>query len=139
MPNPFIKDTPLKPSDFVKEPNVLQFFMEDINKLLDDYEPGLPENKPDVTKQISKMNETREKMIQDHIKQQNDYNNLMNKLTNVNPQMSQDKIDNLTFIVQELTMENNQLKEKVKYLEDKMKLLIMEQIQFKRNSMTQKN
>ena len=139
MPNPFIKDTPLKPSDFVKEPEVLKFFMEDINKLLDDYKPGLPENKPDVTKQIAEMKESREKMIQDHEKKQNDYNNLMNKLTNVNPQMAQGKIDNLTFIVQELTMENNQLKEKVKYLEDKMKLLIMEQIQFKRNCTARQN
>ena len=137
MPTPFINDTHLKPSDFVKEPNVLQFFMEDINKLLDDYKPGLPENKPDVTNQISKMNETREKMMQDQIKQQNDYNSLMNKLTNVNPQMAQDKIDKLTFFVQELSMENNQLKEKVKYLEDKIRTLIMEQIQFKRNCIAQ--
>ena len=48
--------------------------------------------------------------------------------------MAQDKIDKLTFIVQELSMENNQLKEKVNYLEDKLKKLIMDQIQFKRNS-----
>ena len=139
MPNDFIKDTPLKPSDFVKEPSVLQFFMEDINKLLEDYEPGSPQNKPDVTNQIAKIQETREKMIQDQIKQQNDYNYLINKLTNVNPQMAQGKIDNLTFIVQELSMENNQLKEKVKYLEDKIRTLIIEQIQFKRNCTAQQN
>jgi len=139
MPNPFIKDTPLKPSDMVKELDVLRFFMEDINELLDNYEPGLPQNKPDVTKQIAQMQETREKMIQEHEKKQTDYNNLMNKFANVNPQMAQGKIDNLTFIVQELTMENNQLKEKVKYLEDKMKLLIMEQIQLKRNCTASQN
>ena len=139
MPNAFIKDTPLNPSDFVKEPSVLQFFMEDINKLLEDYEPGSPQNKPDVTNQIAKIQETREKMIQDQIKQQNDYNYLINKLTNVNPQMAQGKIDNLTFIVQELSMENNQLKEKVKYLEDKIRTLIIEQIQFKRNCTAQQN
>ena len=63
----------------------------------------------------------------------------MNKLTTVNPQMAQGKIDNLTFIVQELTMENNQLKEKVKYLEDKLKTLIIDQIQFKRNCTAQQN
>jgi hypothetical protein len=139
MPTPFIKDTTLKPSDFVKEPEVLKFFMEDINKLLDNYEPGLPQNKPDVTKQMIQIQETREKLIQDQLKQQNDYNNLMNKLTNVNPQMAQDKIDKLTFMVQELAMENNQLKEKVKYLEDKLKSLIMEQIQLKRNCTVQQN
>jgi hypothetical protein len=139
LPNPFIKDTPLVPTDFVKEPSVLQFFMEDINKLLDNYEIGSPENKPDVTKQIVKIQENREKMIKDHEKKQNEYNELMNKLTNVSPQMAQGKIDNLTFLVQELSIENNQLKEKVKYLEDKMKLLIMEQIQFKKNCMAQQN
>jgi hypothetical protein len=129
----------LTPADFVKEASVLQFFMEDINQLLENYEPGSPQNKPDVTKQIAKINDTREKMVQDQIKQQTDYNNLMNKLTNVNPQMAQGKIDSLTFMVQELSMENNQLKEKVKYLEDKMKLLIMEQIQFKKNLTSQQN
>ena len=114
-------------------------YPEDINKLLDNYEPGLPQNKPDVTKQMIQIQETREKLIQDQLKQQNDYNNLMNKLTNVNPQMAQDKIDKLTFMVQELAMENNQLKEKVKYLEDKLKSLIMEQIQLKRNCTVQQN
>ena len=53
--------------------------------------------------------------------------------------MAQDKIDSLTFMIQEISMENNQLKEKVKYLEDKMKLLIMEQIQFKKSLITQQN
>ena len=106
---------------------------------MEDYEPGSPQNKPDVTKQIAEIQETREKMVQDQIKQQNDYNSLINKLTNVNPQMAQDKIDKLTFMVQELSMENNQLKEKVNYLEDKLKKLIMEQIQFKRNCTAQQN
>jgi glycosyltransferase involved in cell wall biosynthesis len=139
MPNPCIKDTTITPSDIVKEYGILQFFMEDINKLLDDYSPGLPENKPDVTKQISEMKENREKMIKEHVKKQNDYNNLMNTLSNVTPQMVQSKMDNLTFVVKELTIENNQLKDKVKYLEDKMKQLITEQIQFKRNCAAQQN
>jgi seryl-tRNA synthetase len=106
---------------------------------LDDYEPGSPENKPDVTKQIAQIQESREKLIKDHEKKQNDYNSLMNQLTNVSPQMAQDKIDKLTFFVQELSMENNQLKEKVNYLEDKLKKIIMEQIQFKRNCTLQQN
>ena len=139
MPNPCINDTVIKPSDIVKEYGILQFFMEDINKLLDDYSPGLPENKPDVTKQIVEIKETREKMIKEHVKKQNDYNNLVNKLSNVNPQMVQSKMDNLTFVVKELTIENNQLKDKVKYLEDKMKQLIIEQIQLKRTCIAQQN
>jgi glycosyltransferase involved in cell wall biosynthesis len=133
LPNPYVHETAILPANLVKEPNVLKFFMEDIDKLLDGYSPGLPQNKPDVNKQISEIHETREKMIQEQIKQQQDYQDLINKLTITNPQMNQNKIDQLTFMIQELSMENNQLKDKVKYLEDKIKQLIVEQIQFKRN------
>ena len=136
MPNPFIKETTTTPSDIVKEIDILKFFMEDINKLLNDYEPGLPENKPDVTKQINEMKETKEKKI----RQQTNYNNMMNKLSNgVNSQSNQSKVDELSLVVQEMTIENSQLKDKVKYLEDKIKLLIMQQIQFKRNCTAEQN
>jgi glycosyltransferase involved in cell wall biosynthesis len=139
MPNSFIKEVSMKPSDFVKEGYVLKFFMEDINQLLDNYALGSPENKPDVSKQIIQMQETREKMI----KQQTDYNNLINKFANdksgVNDKSFQNKVDELSLIVQELTMENNQLKDKVKYLEDKMRQLIVEQIQFKRTCTAHQN
>lgn len=140
LPNPFIKDTSVTPSDIVKEYGILQFFMEDINKLLDDYTPGLPENKPDVLKQIVQMKETREKMMQDNIKKNNEYNSLMHKLSNQsNSQQGQGKIDELSLVVQELSIENNQLKDKVKYLEDKIKHLITETIQLKRNSTAEQN
>ena len=140
LPNPFIKDTSVTPSDIVKEYGILQFFMEDINKLLDEYAPGLPENKPDVTKQLKQMKESREKMIQDEIKKNNEYNSLMYKLSNqTNSQQGQSKIDELSLVVQELSIENNQLKEKVNYLEDKIKQLITEQIQLKRNSIVNQN
>lgn len=139
MPNSFIKEVSIKPSDFVKEGYVLKFFMEDINQLLDNYAPGSPENKPDVTKQIIQMKETREKMI----KQQTDYNNLINKFSNdkygLNDKSFQNKVDELSLVVQELTMENNQLKDKVKYLEDKIRQLIVEQIQFKKTCSAQQN
>ena len=140
LPNPYIKDTNITPSNIVKECGILQFFMEDINKLLDEYAPGLPENKPDVTKQLNQMRENREKMMQDNIKKNNEYSSLMYKLSNqTNSQQGQSKIDELSLVVQELSIENNQLKDKVKYLEDKIKQLIIEQIQLKRNSTTQQN
>ena len=139
LPNQYVHETPILPVDLVKEPTVLKFFMEDIDKLLDNYKPGLPENKPDVNKQISEIHETRERMMQEHIKQQQNYQDLINKLTVTNPQMSQNKIDQLTFMIQELSIENNQLKDKVKYLEDKLKQLIVEQIQAKRNCIAQQN
>ena len=139
LPNSYVHETCILPEDVVKESDVYQFFMKDIDKLLDDYKAGSPENKPDVAKQLTEIKESREKMIQEHTKQQQDYQDFMNKLTNTTPQMVQNKIDQLTYIVQELSTENNQLKAKVNYLEDKIKQLIMEQIQFKRNCGAQQN
>ena len=37
--------------------------------------------------------------------------------------------------IQELTIENNQLKEKVVYLEDKIRKIIIEQIEKKKNNL----
>jgi glycosyltransferase involved in cell wall biosynthesis len=54
--------------DFIKDPILKQFYMYDMNKLLEDYEPGRPENKPKLLEQIKKMEEEREKRIEDHNK-----------------------------------------------------------------------
>ena len=118
--------------------------MEDIDLLLNDYKPGSPENKPDVTQQILKIKETREKQIQEEMKKQQDYDNFINNINQrnnpqanieeINIQDAQNKLNQLSFMVHELSMENNQLKDKVKYLEDKIKQLITESIQLKRNS-----
>jgi hypothetical protein len=42
-------------------------------------------------------------------------------------------------MVQELSIENNQLKDKIKYLEDKIRQLIIEQIQIKKTLITSQN
>lgn len=65
-----------------------------------------------------------------------EYDNFVRKMSGVNPQDVQNKINNMTIMVQELTLENTQLKDKVKYLEDKMRQLITEQIQFKKQILT---
>jgi len=62
-----------KPSDkkveyfikFKKEANIKNFFMEEIEKLLQDYKPGFPESKPDVLKQI---NETKILRLNEELK-----------------------------------------------------------------------
>ena len=51
-------------SDFIKEPALLQFYMQDIDAALQIYEPGHPSMKPDVLQQIN------EKMQQRHQQQQ---------------------------------------------------------------------
>jgi hypothetical protein len=131
-PNPTINEAKILPSEIVKEPEILKFFMEDIDDLLEKYEPGKPENKPDVTKQLTEIKATRENMIKDHAQKQLEYQNTMQKIQMLNnPQSGQNRINELSVLVQELNMENNQLKEKVKYLEDKIKQIVLEKIQNK--------
>jgi len=114
-----IHDTLLLPSDIVKELDILKFFMEDIDELLNNYEPGNVKNKPDVIKQLSTIKKEREKMIEEHhIKQQNI----------MNPPIIERQLNEQAFVIQQLTHENNQLKEKVQYLENKIKQLINIQI-----------
>jgi hypothetical protein len=131
-PNPNMHESILMPSDFVKEPDILKFFMEDIDKLLETYEPGNPNNKPDVNKQLSEIRENREKIMKEHIQKQAEYQETMNKLNMMtNPQSFQTKINEQSFLIQQLTIENGQLQDKVKYLECKIKQIINERIQEK--------
>ena len=125
MPNPHIHETELRPQDIVKEKDILQFFMNDIDSLLEAYEPGNIKNKPDVTQQLSIIKEQREKMIKEQVDKQTKYNETIQKLQLLQtPNDFQSKINNLSQLVQELTLENSQLKDKVNYLENKIKEII---------------
>jgi glycosyltransferase involved in cell wall biosynthesis len=129
VPNQFVNLSEKSPSDFVKEKELLDFFMNDIDTLLHEYEPGHPKNKPDVLQQMEQMTKQREEMI----KKQQEYQETMNKLQYINnPQAVQVKLNELYSIIQNLTIENNELKSKNQYLDTKMKQLITEQIQQKR-------
>ena len=132
MPNPHIHETQILPHDFVKEPEVLKFFMEDINQLLDNYEPGRPDNKPDVIKQLAEIKAEREKMMQQQIKQQMEYQDTLSKLNimgNTNPVILQQKIHEQQTTIQNLINDNNKLQEQVKYLDTKIKQLITAQME----------
>jgi len=118
-PNPNMHETTITPDDFVKEPEILQFFMKDIDCLLDSYDPGKPQNKPDVIKQLCEIKESREKMIKEHIEKQN----LINK------------INEQTNIIQKLNNKNSELNDKIKYLEDKIKQIITEKVQERKNQL----
>jgi len=54
--------------DFIKDPVLKQFYMYDMNKLLEDYEPGKPEYKPKLLEQMKKMEVERAKRIDEHNK-----------------------------------------------------------------------
>lgn len=65
-PNQFVKVSPKIVSDFIKEPEMVQFYMNDVDILLEGYESGSPSHKHDVNAQILVLKEEREKMIRDH-------------------------------------------------------------------------
>jgi len=139
-PNPNIHETKLTPADLVKEPEILKFFMEDIDELLENYQPGKPENKPDVTKQLRDIKENRENMIKEHIQKQTVFNNALNKLQTIsNPQTLQNTINEQGFLIQQLTIENGELKDKLQYLENKLKKLISDKISEKVINLSQIN
>jgi hypothetical protein len=70
-PHPdYVKESPKKVTDFIrleKEATIKKFFMEEIDPLLEKYEPGNPKMKPDVLKQIAEIERDREKMIQEEM------------------------------------------------------------------------
>jgi glycosyltransferase involved in cell wall biosynthesis len=136
MPNPNVHETNIMPNDIIKEQSILKFFMEDIDKLLDEYGAGKPENKPDVMKQIQDIKQQRDKMIQEHIRQQTEYNNMINK---INMRQNPQQLDEQTMFIQQLMFENRQLKEQVNYLESKVKQLISVQLERKREEISNNN
>jgi len=123
-PNKYVKVSDKKVTDFIKEPTILNFFMVDIDELLESYEPGNPKHKPDVFNQMKEIQEKRNKIIEEQKKQQNDnlkMNTIVQNSQNVNYTK---KIEEQNQLIMELLKENSQLKEKNEYLENKIKELI---------------
>jgi glycosyltransferase involved in cell wall biosynthesis len=73
-PHPdFVKDSTKTVEDFIKLPkeaNIKKFFMEDVDRLLENYAPGEPKMKPDVLKQIAEIEANRDKMIREEMAKQ---------------------------------------------------------------------
>ena len=123
-PNDYVKISEKTVDDFIKESDLKKFFMEDVDIIIKEYEPGRIEHKPDVLKQIAELKMKREKMIEDFKKQQQNNGN-GNGNGNSEQQrvivLFQKKISEMSVVIQEIIMENNLLKDKVKYLENKLK------------------
>lgn len=118
-PSPFVKESQKTPGDFVKEKEILKFFMHDIDELLDTYHPGRPENKPDVIKQIEDIKKQRDEQMKVMQQQQQ-----QPQPQQLNPQQLQQILDNYEKRVQELSSENTKLREKNEYLDKKITELI---------------
>jgi hypothetical protein len=73
-PHPdFFKESPKTVDSFIRkasEKPIRDFFMLQIDKLLEKYEPGEPKMKPDVLKQIKEIEERRDQMIKEEMEKQ---------------------------------------------------------------------
>jgi glycosyltransferase involved in cell wall biosynthesis len=124
-PSDFVKESNKKVTDFIRDDTILRFFMNDIDKLLDAYQPGRPENKPDVVKQIDTLTKNRVQMETQMQQMQQQMQAQMQQ------QLQQAKTQYESRIAQ-LTAENLMLKDKAEYLTKKMSDLIQKQIEQKK-------
>lgn len=120
--NPVTKKTNLKVSDFIKDKEIYNFHMKDIDALLEKYEPGKPENKKDVVKQTAEIRERREKQMLEQQKEQ------------MAIHQKQQLYEMNTTVLEELKIENESLKNKTIYLENKLKQYLQEVISIKKEN-----
>ena len=69
----FFKESPKTVTSFIRNKNegaIKKFFMEEIDGLLEHYEPGRPHMKPDALKQIKEIEARREQMLEEAIAEQ---------------------------------------------------------------------
>ena len=128
-PSDYVKESNKKVVDFIKDDTILRFFMNDIDKLLESYEPGRPENKPDVAKQIDTLTKNRQQMETQMQQIQQQMQAQMQQ--QMQQQIQQVKMQYESRIAQ-LTAENLTLKDKAEYLTKKMTALIQTQIEQKK-------
>jgi glycosyltransferase involved in cell wall biosynthesis len=112
--NDYQKTSPRTVDEFVKDPEMRQFYMEKIDGLLQNYKPGDPSNKPDVLKQIKEIEEERKSMAM----QQNGGQGQI-----VLNQNGQQIVLNNEQIVQIIQKQQEQLQHFAKMLEDKDKII----------------
>ena len=112
--NKFQKRSQRTVDEFVKEPEMKEFYMETIEKLLENYKPGDPSNKPDVLKQIKEIEIERNKMA---TQQQNNGGGGSGKIV-INQNGQNIELNNQQ-IVQIMQKQQEQLKEFVKLLQEK--------------------
>jgi len=79
-----VTESKYKLEDFIKNPILQEFYTHEMNNVLENYEPGRPENKPRLLEQIKKMEEERQKRLEDHNKMLEARQKIMNNFQNTN-------------------------------------------------------
>ena len=131
----YVKLSDKKVDDFVKELDIKRFFMETIDTLLEKYEPGNPKYKPDVNKQIEEIMIKRVEMDETNKKQQQQMYQKIYQHIMTDPTGPIAKYENK---ITEITNKNNMMNEKIKYLENKLKIIIEEKMKEKKKKKKKK-
>ena len=120
----YFKESPKTVDMFIRkeiEKPVKDFFMRDIDKLLENYEPGLPKMKPDVLKQIKEIEAEREKMVQEEMKKMQNNSPIMLQRPGQEPvQLSNQDVVNM---IQEQQKQLSQLAQKCGEFENMITIL----------------
>jgi len=128
-PSPYVNLSEKTVDDFVKDPDTKKFFMEDIDELLANYDPGSPKHKPEVLRQMEEMKKKREEMARQQQEQQ------QRQISNMSPievaNAYENKLAEQSQMMNGLVQENSALKAKIDYLEKKMKEVIANAIREK--------
>jgi len=124
--SPVLKQSDKTVEMFIRQPfekTIMNFFMKDIDKLLEQYLPGDPKNKPDVLKQIKEIEDKRNEMTQQEgaclmIQEpgKDPVRLSMQDIVNI-LQQQQLHIKNLTEGIQKLENRNKGLEEQLKLME----------------------
>jgi glycosyltransferase involved in cell wall biosynthesis len=122
--NQYVNQSPKQITDFIKEPEMMQFYMEDVDSVLETYEPGLPIHKQDVIEQTIKIQQEREQMIKDNensivYKMQMQMEFQMREYAEKTKAHYEKIIADKTFLIQETMKRNKELMEKIKLLENR--------------------
>ena len=124
-PNKYMKISSKTIDDFIREPEIKKFFLEDIDEALDKYQEGDPIYKERVLEQMVSMTTKRNLVLREKelIAHKNTIEQLQSKLSNQMILMQDVMRENAG-----LKEENGKLKEKVVYLEEKIKEVIQSKL-----------
>lgn len=124
-PNKYMKISDKTVDDFIKEPQIRKFFLEDIDDELDKYHIGGPIHKLNVLEQMVSMTNNRNLILRER-----ELLNCKSKIEEL-----QGKLSNQMVLMQDIMLENTNLKnqnqkfkEKVGYLENKISEVIQSKI-----------
>jgi glycosyltransferase involved in cell wall biosynthesis len=108
----FVKESSKTVDMFIKDPDMKDFFMNKIENILKNYEPGKPEMKPDVLKQMKEIEEMRKKQIEELQSQNKNANQIVIQEGNNPPQAL--TIEQIVQILQQQKNEINYLLNQIK-------------------------